>query len=129
MLVALPSSSVMTEKRKAAPKAHPGHYIRQWRERRKETQESLAEKVGLTHGAIHQLETGATGYRQKTLEAIAVALDCTPSELLEIDPTSMSSEQLQIVREIIDVARRYDQRLVDPALEIAHMLAQRRSQQ
>lgn len=118
----------MAAKRQSTPRSHPGHYIRQWRERRKETQESLAEKVGLTHGAIHQLETGATSYRQKTLEAIASALECSPSELLDIDPTSMSDEQLQIVREIIQVARRYDQRLVDPALEIAHMLAQKRSQ-
>lgn len=119
----------MAPKRKTISRPHPGHYIRQWRERRGETQESLADKVGITHSAIHQLETGMTAYRQKTLEAIAQALNCRPSELLDIDPTNMSDEQLVVVREIIQVAQRYDQRLVDPALEIAHMLAQKRVEQ
>lgn len=42
--------------------------------------------VGVTHGAISQLERGQTGYTQPMLEAIATALHCEPADLIMRDP-------------------------------------------
>lgn len=67
-----------------APKAR--HFIRSWRKSRGYTQEQLAEMVGVTHGAISQLERGQTGYTQPMLEAIAAALHCEPADLIMRDP-------------------------------------------
>lgn len=60
----------------------PRHFIRDWRKHRGLTLEQLAERVGLTHGAISQLERGETNYTQPTLEAIANALNCEPADLI-----------------------------------------------
>lgn len=60
----------------------PRHFIREWRKHRGLTLEQLAERVGLTHGAISQLERGETNYTQPTLEAIADALQCEPADLI-----------------------------------------------
>lgn len=62
------------------------HFIREWRKYRKLTQEELAEMVGLSNGAISQLETGRINYTQGTLEDIADALGCTAGDLLSRDP-------------------------------------------
>ena len=66
--------------------AHLGHCVREWRKVRGETLESLAGKAGVTHGAISQLERGDTNYTQGMLEALASALNCRPSQLLEPPP-------------------------------------------
>lgn len=50
------------------------------------TQEQLAEAIGVTSGAISQLENGIINYTQPTLESIALALGCAPSDLLGRDP-------------------------------------------
>lgn len=62
-------------------------FIRQWRQHRGLTIEQLAERVGVTHGAISQLERGLVNYTQPMLEAIADALMCEPADLLMRDPT------------------------------------------
>lgn len=62
------------------------HYVREWRKFRNLTQERLAERTPFTTGAISQLETGRTGYTQDMLEALAVALDCEPGDLLSRNP-------------------------------------------
>jgi len=78
----------MTKTVKPHPKpAAPRHFIKQWREYRGHTLESLAEEIGISHGAIQQLETGKTHYRQQTLEALASALNCSPADLIMRDPT------------------------------------------
>ena len=63
------------------------HFIRQWRTFRGLTQEQLAARADVTPGAISQLEVGRISYTQPTLEAIADALQCTPGDLLNVDPT------------------------------------------
>lgn len=65
----------------------PRHFIRQWRKHRGLTQEQLAEIVGVTHGAISQLERGETGYTQPMLEALAAAMHCEPADLIMRDPS------------------------------------------
>lgn len=71
------------------PKAgHPRHFIRQWRKFRGLSQEQLAERVGVTHGAISQLENGKIAYTQPMLEALAEAMMCEPGDLVVRDPTA-----------------------------------------
>jgi transcriptional regulator with XRE-family HTH domain len=55
------------------------------------TIEQLAERVGVTHGAIGQLERGEVNYTQPMLEAIADALMCEPGDLVSRDPGSTNS--------------------------------------
>lgn len=69
----------------------PRHFIRQWRRHRGYTQEQLAEIVGVTDGAISQLERGDVGYTQPMLEALSEALACAPADLVMRDPTDKSA--------------------------------------
>jgi transcriptional regulator with XRE-family HTH domain len=63
-----------------------GHFVHEWRKYRDLTQEELAERVGLTSGAISQLENGIIAYKQPTLEALAEALGCEPGDILSVNP-------------------------------------------
>jgi transcriptional regulator with XRE-family HTH domain len=77
---------------RAAPKpARPRHFIREWRKFRGLSQEQLAERIGVTHGAISQLETGKVSYTQAMLEALADAMMCEPGDLVVRDPTQTAS--------------------------------------
>lgn len=64
----------------------PRHYIKQWRAFRGLTQEQLAERVGVTHGTISQLERGLIAYTQPMLESLAFALQCEPADLIMRNP-------------------------------------------
>lgn len=87
------------------------HYVREWRKFRGLTQERLAERTPYTTGAISQLETGRTRYTQDMLEALAVALQCEPGDLLSRNPlkdgevvdlfAGMSDEQRQAAVRVI----------------------------
>jgi DNA-binding Xre family transcriptional regulator len=63
------------------------HFIRGWRKHRHLTLEQLAERIGVTHGALSQLERGLTNYTQPMLEALAGALMCEPADLIMRDPS------------------------------------------
>ena len=64
------------------------HYIKQWRKHRGLTQEQLAARAEVTPGTISQLEKGRINYTQPTLEAIADAMQISPGDLLNVDPTT-----------------------------------------
>jgi transcriptional regulator with XRE-family HTH domain len=64
----------------------PRHFIREWRKFRDLTLERLAERVGVTHGAIAQLERGEVAYTQSMLEALADGLNCSPADLIGRPP-------------------------------------------
>lgn len=68
-------------------------YFREWRKFRGLTQKEVAARCGITDGTISFLENRQAGYSQFTLEAVANALDCYPSELLAFEPTDASIEQ------------------------------------
>jgi transcriptional regulator with XRE-family HTH domain len=68
--------------------AKPRHFIKEWRLHRGLTQERLAERVGVTHGALSQLERGLTNYTQPMVEALADALHCEIGDLITRDPNS-----------------------------------------
>lgn len=66
-----------------------GHFIRDWRKHRGLTQEKLAERVGVSTGAISQLERGDVGYTQPMLEALSEELRCEPSDLITYSPKAV----------------------------------------
>lgn len=66
-------------------------FFREWRKHRGLTLEVLAERVGVTAGALSQLERGETNYTQPMLEALANALMCEPADLLIRDPSEPES--------------------------------------
>lgn len=71
----------------AAPKAeHVRNFVREWRFFRDMTQQTLAAKMGISHVAISMLENGRTGYTQGILEKLAEALECSPADLIAVDP-------------------------------------------
>lgn len=52
--------------------------------RRKMSSATLAEKVGITQANLSILKTGkAKAVRFSTLEAVCMALDCQPGDILE----------------------------------------------
>lgn len=61
-------------------------FFKEWRKHRQYTQEELAELVGVTTSSISQLETGAQGFTDSTLVALADALACEPWDLLMRNP-------------------------------------------
>jgi DNA-binding Xre family transcriptional regulator len=44
--------------------------------------------IGITHGAMSQLERGLIGYTQPMLEALAEILQCEPADLITRAPNS-----------------------------------------
>lgn len=80
----------------------------------------------MTHGAIQQLETGRTSYRQQTLEKLADAFGCKPSDILDVNPLGRSPELMRVINEMIEITKRYDPELIRDALEIARQLAEAR---
>jgi transcriptional regulator with XRE-family HTH domain len=97
----------------------PGHYIKEWRIHRGLTQAEVAQKMKFTNGALSQLETGRTSYRQEMLEELAVALDCQPGDLL-FHPRlyllhSNTPEELEMVARILEVIKN-PQPLTDESL-------------
>lgn len=64
-------------------------FLKEWRKYRDDmTQETLAERAGMSVSNISQLERGLQGYSQEGLEALADALQCEPGHLLTVDPTT-----------------------------------------
>jgi transcriptional regulator with XRE-family HTH domain len=56
--------------------------VRERRKARGWTQPELAEKAGISTTAVHNLEAGKNGFTDKTLAALAKALECRPADLL-----------------------------------------------
>lgn len=90
-------------------RGQPRHFIRAWRQHRELTQEQLAERVGMTHGAISQLERGEVNYTQPTLEALAEALSCQPADLIMRDP---KSPVWSIVDSLRDISESEQKRII-----------------
>lgn len=62
------------------------NFIRNWREYRGLTQEQLAERIDRSTATVSLLETQKAPYTQETLESLAQALQCQPSDLLTGPP-------------------------------------------
>lgn len=63
-------------------------FLKEWREYRNLTQEALADRVGWSVGNVSQLERGLQGYSDEGLALLADALQCTPGQILDVDPTN-----------------------------------------
>lgn len=63
-------------------------FLKHWREYRNLTQEQLADRVGWSVGNVSQLERGLQGYSDEGLALLAEALQCTPGQILDVDPTN-----------------------------------------
>lgn len=66
--------------------AKPPTQLAAWRKFRGLTMMELAEKAALPTALITNLEAGVRGYDQDTLEALANALNCSPSQLISEPP-------------------------------------------
>jgi transcriptional regulator with XRE-family HTH domain len=73
------------------PPARRRIFLKQWREFRNLTQEQLAERVGWSVGNVSQLERALQGYSDEGLALLADALQCTPGQILDVDPTNDNS--------------------------------------
>lgn len=82
------------------------HFIKQWRLYRGLTQEQLAERAGVTHGALSQLERGLVNYTQPMLETLADALNCEPADLIMRDPNSEVWSILDTLQTATEVEQR-----------------------
>lgn len=94
----------------------PRHYIREWRLYRNLTQEQLAERVGVTHGALSQLERGLINYTQPMLESLAFALQCDPADLIMRNPESDPWSPWQIYDGVRDLPEE-DQRRIAAVID------------
>lgn len=101
-----------------------GHtYIRAWREKRGLSLRQLAGRLETTPGgdplisfaSLGRIEKGKQPYSQPILEALAFALNVTPSMLLEMDPNAEG--------QVIDMLRRLGPAKQSEALEYLRYLA------
>jgi transcriptional regulator with XRE-family HTH domain len=72
-------------------KPRNNYFFREWRLHRGLTQEELGALVGITTSSVSQIENGKHGFTDSTLEAFADALDCSPGDILMIDPRNADS--------------------------------------
>ena len=80
-------------------------YIRAWREKKGFTLDQmvgrLAEiEVAMTGASLSRIERGKQPYSQDVIEAIAVALDVTVSQLVEHDPSKPPAQIIDFVRRL-----------------------------
>ena len=75
--------------------------IKELRKLRKMTQVELAQKIGVTQGAIQKLENGVMDLTTKWMLSISQALDVKPYEILpqEWQPEEISPELKQFYQE------------------------------
>jgi len=103
---------------RSAPKPeNRRHFVKQWRKFKRLTQEQLAERIGVTPGAISQLELGRVSYTQHMLEALADEFGCKPGDLLNVDPTKEGAlwsiwENLDLPdrNQVVEIARTFQKK-------------------
>ena len=93
--------------------------IKELRKLRKMTQVELAQKIGVTQGAIQKLENGVMDLTTKWMLSISQALDVKPYEILpqEWQPEEISPEEREILRMIRKTT-------TPPATDNSHLSAQ-----
>lgn len=76
------------------------HYLREWREFRKMTQDELAAAVKTSKSVISEKESSKRGLSNKWLERLAPALKVQKGWLLERNPADIGADLLEIWGEI-----------------------------
>ena len=64
-----------------------GSRLREFREKKNITQAQIADRLGITQGAVSQWESGVTNPSISMISGLAEILDCTVDELLGIAKT------------------------------------------
>lgn len=98
----------------------PKHYLREWRDFRKMTQQELATLVGTGKGVISELESSSMGLSLKWLERLAPALRTTKGAILDYDPTSISADILEVWASVPDANK-------PQAIEVLETFAKKRA--
>jgi len=81
-----------TRRKISAETGKKSHFIAEWLEHRRMTQEQLGAEAGYATSTINQLINGKQGYSQVTLEALAPALQCEPWELIAVNPLASKAK-------------------------------------
>jgi transcriptional regulator with XRE-family HTH domain len=71
-----------------------GHYLLEWRKHRGLSLERLAQRLEsepggepiISRSSLNRIERGEQDYTQEVLQALAIALDCEPTDLLIVNP-------------------------------------------
>lgn len=61
-------------------------FLREWREFRERSLESVAPQMGITHGQLSKIERGIYPYSQRVLEVAALEYGCAITDLLSRRP-------------------------------------------
>ena len=73
------------------PSKEPANHLRAWREKRRLSQEALAQKIGTAGNVISLLESGERALSDKWLRRLAPALGTTPGFLLDHNPDDIDA--------------------------------------
>jgi transcriptional regulator with XRE-family HTH domain len=95
----------MPRKKQKRTTQRPAHYLREWREHRKMTQEQLALAIGTNASVISLLEDGKRRLSDKWLNRLAPALKTSRGAILDHDPDKVSTSILEIWDAIPDSAK------------------------
>lgn len=95
----------------ALPRWHPS-YLRQWRLHADRSLESVAAKMGITHGQLSRIERGLSPYSQNILEIAAIEYKCTVQDILTRAPDEADSV-FSMWGKLDDGQRRQAQRLFE----------------
>lgn len=87
-------------------------YLRQWRQHAGRSLESVAEKMGITHGQLSRIERGKSPYSQNILEIAAIEYKCTVQDLLTRKPDE-ADNVFSMWGKLDDGQRRQAQRLFE----------------
>jgi len=107
--------------------AEVGARIRDWRHRRRMSQQALADAAGFTQNGIFLLETGRTNPQLATLQKVASVLDCSVRDLVcgSSDTTPMLAERLRRVRRVVETGDETALKAMDNGLDVAEALLER----
>lgn len=82
-------------------------FIRQWRMHHGLTLEVLAERIGVSHPTLGRIEIGKMQYNQDHLENLAREFECTPADLLTVNPLAPPVSALSFAEKLVTLMRVY----------------------
>jgi transcriptional regulator with XRE-family HTH domain len=62
-------------------------FLREWRNHRDLSLESVAAQIGMTHGNLSRIERGRQPYDEELLDGLAKVYECSPVDLLSRHPS------------------------------------------
>ena len=92
---------------RSTPKQRRPTFIRQWRIHRGWTQEALAPRIGVSYATLGRVETGKLPYSQDHLENLAREFECSPADLLTINPMAGEVSALSLADRLGTLLRLY----------------------